>query len=289
MSSCAICLDTLKDPVALPCGHVYCHGCISEGVKATASTSSLTIHCPTCREPVSAVIPDSSFIPPHIRPYVLPPFRRIYLNTPTPSLAFANTERGSNLTAEVEEAVARVHTENAIVRQSCDALHSRANMHMTAHIRLSSLLLLARDQARKLKDECNDLARKYDSLKRKFSDVDRELEPEVKSNQEERVLILAESTPQAQDEAEADLHALSERVPCVPLMCPVTDGMPGVSLVSGPELQGNSKRVKRPRLSPTSLHSEVPTKPTPSIPAIIIPHLVSYRTATSPRSMIFDC
>lgn len=108
-----------------------------------------------------------------MRPYVLPPFRRIYLNTPTPSPAFANTEHGSNLSAEVEKAVARVHAENAILRQSCYALHSRANTHMTAHVRLSGLLRLARDQARKLKDECNDLARKYDSLKRKFSDDDR--------------------------------------------------------------------------------------------------------------------
>ena len=108
-----------------------------------------------------------------MRPYVLPPFRRIYLNTPTPSPAFVNTERGSNLSGEVEKTVARVHAENAILRQSCYALHSRANTHMTAHVRLSGLLRLARDQARKLKDECNDLARKYDSLKRKFSDDDR--------------------------------------------------------------------------------------------------------------------
>lgn len=114
-----------------------------------------------------------------------------------------------------------------------------------------------------------------------------ELEPDVRSKREERVFILAaESTPQAQHEVEADLHALRGHLPCVPLMRPVTDEMSGMP---GPELQGDSKRVKRPRLSPTSLHSEVPTKPTPSIPAMVIPHLVSHRTATSPRSMIFDC
>ncbi|KAF8475175.1 hypothetical protein DFH94DRAFT_635599 [Russula ochroleuca] len=173
MSSCAICLDTLKDPVAIPCGHVYCHGCISGTVKATASASPRTIHCPTCREPVSTVTPDPSSVPPHLRPYVLPSFRRIYLNTPAPSLALTDTGHGSNLTAEVEKAIARLHMENAVLRQSCYAWHARAHTHMTAHFRLSALVHQARDQARMLMYERDEIARKYDSVKRKFSDVDR--------------------------------------------------------------------------------------------------------------------
>jgi hypothetical protein len=44
---------------------------------------------------------------------------------------------------------------------------------MTAHFQLNALVRAARDQARKSKDERNELAQKYDSLKRKFSDVDR--------------------------------------------------------------------------------------------------------------------
>jgi hypothetical protein len=89
-----------------------------------------------------------------------------------------------------------------------------------------------------------------------------ELEPETKPNQEGRVFIWA---PQAQDGAETNIQA-----PCV----------------TSPELQGGSKR---PRLSPTLLYSEVPTKPATSIPAMVIPHLVSHhQTASSPRSLIFD-
>jgi hypothetical protein len=107
-----------------------------------------------------------------------------------------------------------------------------------------------------------------------------ELEPDLRPNQEERVLIWTESAAQAQPEA--DLHAPPEDVPCLPLIRPVTDAMSGLS---SPELRGNPKR---PRLSPTSLYSEVPTKPATSMPAMVIPHLVSHRTATSPRSMIFD-
>jgi hypothetical protein len=121
----------------------------------------------------SPVTPDHPSIPPHLRPYVLPPFRRIFLNTPAPTLAHTDDAgRGSNLTAEVEKAVARLHMENAVLRQSCYAWHARANTHMTAHFRLSALLRTAMDQARILMDERNELARKFDSLKRKFSDVD---------------------------------------------------------------------------------------------------------------------
>jgi hypothetical protein len=37
-------------------GHVFCNGCLSGIVEAAAGTSSSTIHCPTCRAPVSTSI-----------------------------------------------------------------------------------------------------------------------------------------------------------------------------------------------------------------------------------------
>jgi hypothetical protein len=130
---------------------------------------SLRPHLTLC----SPVAPDTLLIPPHLRPYVHPPFRRIYLNPAAPILAPPDTDRGSKLTAEVEKTVARLHMENAVLRQSCYAWHARAHAHMTAHFHLSALVRTARDQTRKLKGDRNEIARKYDSLKRKFSDVNR--------------------------------------------------------------------------------------------------------------------
>jgi len=61
VGSCPICLDTLKTPAALTCGHVFCLRCIEHHHAAASRRPS----CPSCRAPTREKAPIKLFFSPH--------------------------------------------------------------------------------------------------------------------------------------------------------------------------------------------------------------------------------
>ena len=62
-NKCSICLDYVQRPIALPCNHVFCAGCLREFVRHQATERTTTRRgcksiCPNCRQ-AHVVHPDT--------------------------------------------------------------------------------------------------------------------------------------------------------------------------------------------------------------------------------------
>ncbi|XP_054555462.1 tripartite motif-containing protein 5-like [Talpa occidentalis] len=57
--TCPICLDLLKEPLCLDCGHSFCQACITANNKESTATQEEKSSCPVCR---------ISYEPGHLRP-----------------------------------------------------------------------------------------------------------------------------------------------------------------------------------------------------------------------------
>ncbi|KAF8202419.1 hypothetical protein BJ912DRAFT_441979 [Pholiota molesta] len=76
---CSICISAFKDPVCLPCGHVYCKKCIIGHVNVPTNMG-MTSTCPDCRSTFHTVIPDLTYLPEKYHPFVSPAVRRVYID-----------------------------------------------------------------------------------------------------------------------------------------------------------------------------------------------------------------
>ncbi|TCD65042.1 hypothetical protein EIP91_003321 [Steccherinum ochraceum] len=168
MPTCVICLEVLKDPAALPCGHVFCYECI---VKLVRNVQPY-VHdhfCPTCRQPYTITVANSVLVPHHLRHHVTPSIRRLCLDYSLPK---------PKVEADVVEPLAaecaRLRAENASLKMCCDVWSKRARLHAGTTLGLIGLIRLSRGQAAEVKPNVdrNELEKKFESLKRSIEQVD---------------------------------------------------------------------------------------------------------------------
>ncbi|GBE89521.1 hypothetical protein BKA93DRAFT_500477 [Sparassis latifolia] len=164
MPTCFVCLDTLTDPAALPCGHVFCHGCI---VRVVRNITPYTHHhfCPTCKQPYVISQVDPSLVPPHLRQHVSPAVRKLHLDYTAP-----HTLQPSSPSSVPNTECDRLRAENAALKATCIVWRKRAAVHATATLGLVGLARLARDSALKMKSERDFLESRYNALKRSFEE-----------------------------------------------------------------------------------------------------------------------
>ncbi|KAL1734826.1 hypothetical protein EV714DRAFT_244799 [Schizophyllum commune] len=83
--SCSICLGDFNEAVSVPCGHAFCLECLNGHIETSmenAAEETTVVLCPDCRAPFKTVMPEHHLIPKHLRPFVQPSVRRLYLNAP---------------------------------------------------------------------------------------------------------------------------------------------------------------------------------------------------------------
>ncbi|KAJ7880005.1 hypothetical protein B0H14DRAFT_2308452, partial [Mycena olivaceomarginata] len=119
--SCGICLSKLKEPVSVPCGHVYCTECLTGHVSAT-SPDGFTSACPSCRETFNMVRPELTCLPKKFHQYIVPSLRRLYID------ADASTDSVRSLRKKLALSEARVHS----LEEDKERLMNECERHIAA-------------------------------------------------------------------------------------------------------------------------------------------------------------
>ncbi|KAJ6510697.1 hypothetical protein C8R45DRAFT_814572 [Mycena sanguinolenta] len=171
MPNCSICVESLRSPVSLPCGHCFCRECILRTVAGSSSSPNSQLQpmqsCPACMAPYSLLNVDPAFVPPYLRPHIRSPIRRVCLDDPQASTS-ASTSTSAMPTPP---ALARAEAELNALRTECSTWRRRAETHAAANHTLLSFTRAAKDYALRLRAERDAERNKCVLLKRKLAEL----------------------------------------------------------------------------------------------------------------------
>ncbi|KAJ7703447.1 hypothetical protein B0H16DRAFT_1440152 [Mycena metata] len=177
MANCSICLEGYTNPVSLPCGHVFCLKCIRQMVDSVKSRP--TNHfCPTCRAAYSLLTVDPKLVPPYLRPHILPPIRRVFIDDapPSPSTASGSSSTSAppasgSASTSTDSQLALALAEISTLRRHCATWRQRAESHAMGNNALLGLARAAKDCALRMRAERDAERSQCVLLKRKLTCV----------------------------------------------------------------------------------------------------------------------
>ncbi|KAJ7692518.1 hypothetical protein B0H16DRAFT_1707282 [Mycena metata] len=185
MANCSICLEGYTNPVSLPCGHVFCLKCIRQMVDSVKSRP--TNHfCPTCRAAYSLLTVDPKLVPPYLRPHILPPIRRVFIDDapPSPSTASGSSSTSAppasgSASTSTDSQLALALAEISTLRRHCATWRQRAESHAMGNNALLGLARAAKDCALRMRAERDAERSQCVLLKRKLAELTPESEFEA--------------------------------------------------------------------------------------------------------------
>lgn len=105
---------------------------------------------------------DPTSAPPHLRPYLIPSVRRVFLDAPR------QHPRTVSSTTEIAMENSRLHAELSALRTNCEAWRKRAEAHGSATLSLLGFARTAKNEAVKMMHERDEMYRYSTFLKRKI-------------------------------------------------------------------------------------------------------------------------
>ncbi|KAF8806906.1 hypothetical protein BYT27DRAFT_6613282 [Phlegmacium glaucopus] len=162
MVSCCICIEQSKNPVSLPCGHIFCTNCIVKAIRVVKHSTNFH-PCPVCRSVYNIAPVNLRMVPPNLRSFVTPSIRRLYIDSHSPE----QEEENHTLITSTSSEISRLQAENHALRNHCTMWRRRAEMQGLANLKLTHTI---RDQASQLAHERDEPDRRCSRLKRKPDD-----------------------------------------------------------------------------------------------------------------------
>ncbi|KAG1739356.1 hypothetical protein EDD22DRAFT_922406 [Suillus occidentalis] len=248
MAECGICLEEIKKPVCIPCGHVHCEKCLYTHVNS--GNDALKSSCPSCRSVFHIATPDLSFVPKKYHDFMTPSVRKLFLDIPSPA----------PLVSEIEQLKTRI----AALSRDRDALMEKCEAHMAASRQYAMREKAARLDAKAAQEATNRLQVKYDTLQREFLDRSTlsQTSPDGRkrkgrgSADNSRVSFRREEHPSFVLESDVKLEELSDALEFVPSR--LKRALPRSSVASSsqhePSHEPPPRFVKRPR---RARHSDI--------------------------------